>query len=125
MIAKFHGKGGPTVYINTSLSSEMTLIDVDVIRGALYNEQHFVNYDVSWLFLIVAQIVLMHGHAMSYFNRHRIAPCISTIKSSWLIDASCYFCASRVSTLTSTGCTLLYVRPSKTFSGGRCNVCDS
>ena len=96
--------------------------DVNVIRGALYNEQHFVNYDDIWLFLRVAQIVSMYGHAMSYLNWDWISPCIT---SSWLVDASCYFCASRVSTLTSTSCTLLYVQLSTTFSGGRCNDFDS
>ena len=72
----------------------MTLIYIDVIRGALYNEHHFLNYADIWLFLSVEQIVAMHGHAMSYFNCDWISPCIT---SSWLVDASCYFCASSVS----------------------------
>ena len=86
--------------------------DVDVIHGALYNEQHFVNYDNNWSLLRVAQIVSMHGQAMCYINWDWISPCITSL---WLVDASCYFCASRVSMLTSTSCTLFYVRSSTTF----------
>ena len=100
-----------SICINTSLSSEMTLMLI-VIRGAVYNGQNFVNYDDIWLFLRVAQIVTMHGHAMSYFNCDWISPCIASL---WLVDASFYFWASRVYTLTSTSCTLLYVQPSTTF----------
>ena len=46
-----------------------------------------MNYDDISLFVRVAQIVSMHGHAMSYFNWDWIAPCISTITSPWLVDA--------------------------------------
>ena len=93
--------------------------DVDVIRGALCSEP-FVNYDDIWLFLRVAQIVALHGHAMSYFNWDWISPCITSL---WLVDASCYFCASRGSTLTSTSCALLYVRPSTNFPNyGCCHI---
>ncbi len=84
--------------------------DVDVIGGALYTEQHFMNYDDIWLLLRVAQVVSMHGHAMGYFNWDW-----NCITSLWLVDASCYFCASRVYTLISTSCTFLNVRPSTTF----------
>ena len=86
--------------------------DVDAIHGPLCNEQHFVNYDDIWLLLRVAQIVSMHGYAMSYFNWDWTSP---STTSSWLVDASRYFCASRVSTWTSTSWALLYVRPSTTF----------
>ena len=80
--------------------------------GVLYNGQHFLNYDDILLFLGVAQIVSMRGHVMRYFNWDWISPCITSL---WLVDASCYFCASRVYTLISTSCTFLNVRPSTTF----------
>ena len=54
-------------------------IAVDVIRGALYNEQHFVNYDDIWLILRLPQIISMQGHAMSYFNWDWISPCITSL----------------------------------------------
>ena len=48
--------------------------NVGVIRGALCNGQHLVNYDDIGSFVSIAQIFQTDGHSMTYLNWDWISP---------------------------------------------------
>ena len=61
------------------------------------------------------------------FHRHTARKLSVTVPRfyDWLVDDSCCFCESWVSTMVSTSCILLYFTNSNSFWGGRCIDCDS
>ena len=57
--------------------------NVDVIRGALYNGQHLVNYDDIGFFVSIGQIFPTDGNSLINLNWDWIAPCDHEFMNDW------------------------------------------
>ena len=110
-----------TSSINTSVSSEMTLMLVSFVELSTMD-------NIWWIMMTSASSWALHKSSRRMDTPWLILAGIRShpvTTSLWLVDDSCCFYASRVSTMTSTSCIVLYVTASTTFWGGRCIDSDS